>query len=224
MSLAREKERLIQELKAIGAIRSKPVEEAFRRVARELFLPEHLRMYAYMDTPLPIGSGQTISAPHMVCLMNEELRLEVGHKVLEVGAGSGYHACTIAEIVAPIDIDRSLWGHVWTLEIVEELADYARCNVEKAGYKDRVTVIHGDGSRGLPEYAPFDRILVTAAAPDIPHPLIEQLKPGGILLIPVGRPYSTQILVKVEKKVDGRITRKNLLDVIFVPLRGEYGW
>lgn len=224
MSLAREKERLIQELKAIGAIRSKPVEEAFRRVSRELFLPEHLRMYAYVDTPLPIGSGQTISAPHMVCLMNEELRLEVGHKVLEVGAGSGYHACTIAEIVAPSDIDRSLWGHVWTLEIIKELADYARRNVEKAGYGDRVTVIHGDGSKGLPENAPYDRILVTAAAPDIPQPLIDQLKPGGILLIPIGRPYSTQVLVKIEKKIDGKITRRSLLNVIFVPLRGEYGW
>jgi protein-L-isoaspartate(D-aspartate) O-methyltransferase len=224
LSLAREKERLIQELKAIGAIRSKSVEEAFRRVPRELFLPEHLRMYAYMDTPLPIGSGQTISAPHMVCLMNEELQLEVGYKVLEVGAGSGYHACTIAEIVAPSDVDKSLWGHVWTLEIVEELASYARRNIEKAGYGDRVTVIWGDGSKGLPEYAPYDRILVTAAAPDVPQPLIDQLKPEGIILIPIGRPYSTQILVKVEKKEDGRVTRRRLLDVIFVPLKGEYGW
>jgi len=224
LSLAREKERLIHELKALGAIRSKPVEEAFRKVPRELFLPEHLRMYAYLDTPLPIGSGQTISAPHMVCLMNEELELKIGYKVLEVGAGSGYHACTIAEIVAPSDTERNLWGHVWTIEIIEDLANYARRNVEKAGYGDRVTVIHGDGSKGLAEYAPYDRILVTAAAPDIPQPLIDQLKPGGILLIPIGRPYSTQVLVKVEKKMDGRIERRSLLDVIFVPLRGDYGW
>lgn len=220
----REKEDLINQLKKLGVIKSKKVEEAFRRVPREEFLPAHLRNYAYVDTPLPIGAGQTISAPHMVCLMNEELKLEVGCKVLEVGAGSGYHACTIAEIVAPKEVEKRKWGHVWTIEIIRELAEYARRNVEKTGYSERVTVLVGDGSKGLPEHAPFDRILVTAAAPKVPPPLLDQLKPGGLLLIPLGRPYSTQTLVRVEKKPDGTFKKEYLLDVVFVPMRGEWGW
>lgn len=159
----------------------------------------------------------------MVCIMDEALELEVGHRVLEVGAGSGWHASTIAEIVAPTDAPKKEWGHVYTVEIVPELAEFARKNIEKAGYGDRITVIHGDGSLGYPEKAPYDRILVTAAAPDVPKPLIEQLKTGGILVIPVGGIYLYQTLVRVRKR-DEKITEENLGGVAFVPLTGEHGY
>jgi len=158
----------------------------------------------------------------MVSIMNETLELEVGHKVLEVGAGSGWHASTIAEIVAPTDTPKEKWGHVYTVEIVPELAEFARKNIEKAGYGDRITVICGDGSMGCPEKAPYDRILVTAAAPDVPKPLIEQLKNGGVLVIPVGGMHFYQTLVRVRKK-DGKIAEENLGGVAFVPLTGKYG-
>jgi len=158
----------------------------------------------------------------MVSIMNEALELEVGHRVLEVGAGSGWHASTIAEIVAPTDTPKEKWGHVYTVEIILELAELARKNVEKAGYGDRITIICGDGSMGCLEKAPYDRILVTAAAPDTPKPLIEQLKNGGILVIPVGGMHFYQTLVRVRKR-DGKITEENLGGVAFVPLTGKYG-
>jgi len=143
--------------------------------------------------------------------------------VLEVGAGSGWHASTIAEIVAPTSTPKELWGHIYTIEVVPELAEVARKNIEKAGYGDRVTVVCGDGSRGYLERAPYDRILVTAAAPSVPQPLIEQLKAGGILVIPVGGIYLHQMLVRVRKR-DGRIVEENLGGVAFVPLVGRYGY
>jgi protein-L-isoaspartate(D-aspartate) O-methyltransferase len=159
----------------------------------------------------------------MVAIMNEALQLEVGHKVLEIGAGSGWHAATIAEIVAPSGAPRSEWGHVYTVEIIEELADFARRNIIKTGYGDRVTIICSDGSMGYAEKAPYDRILVTAAAPHIPEPLLEQLKPGGIMVIPVGSAHLFQSLIKVTKGVDGKIKEENLGGVAFVPLTGRYG-
>ncbi len=159
----------------------------------------------------------------MVAIMNEALQLEVGHKVLEVGAGSGWHAATIAEIVAPREAPRSEWGHVYTVEIIENLADTARRNIMKTGYGDRVTIICADGSMGYPEKAPYDRILVTAAAPEIPKPLMEQLKPGGIMVIPIGSVHLFQNLIKVTKSVDGKIEKENLGGVAFVPLTGRYG-
>jgi len=159
----------------------------------------------------------------MVSIMNEALKLEVGHNVLEVGAGSGWHASTIAEIVAPTNTPKERWGHIYTIEVVPELAEFARKNIEKAGYGDRVTVVCGDGSRGYLERAPYDRILVTAAAPSVPQPLIEQLKEGGILVIPVGGIYLHQMLVRVRKR-DGRIVEENLGGVAFVPLVGRYGY
>ncbi len=155
--------------------------------------------------------------------MNEALELEVGHKVLEVGAGSGWHAATVAEVVAPSDAPREEWGHVWTIEIVPELARMAEENIEKNGFSDRVTVLHGDGSLGYPPEAPYDRILVTAAAPDIPKPLVEQLKDGGVLLIPVGGLHFFQSLLKVRKKGES-IKVQDLGGVAFVPLRGRYGF
>jgi protein-L-isoaspartate(D-aspartate) O-methyltransferase len=158
----------------------------------------------------------------MVSIMNEALELKVGHKVLEIGSGSGWHASTIAEIVAPSDAPKEKWGHVYTVEIVKGLAEFARQNVEAAGYGDRVTIIHGDGSQGYTEKAPYDRILVTAAAPDIPKPLIEQLKAGGVLVIPVGGLYLYQTLFRV-RKVNEKVVRENLGGVAFVPLTGKYG-
>jgi len=158
----------------------------------------------------------------MVSIMNEALELEVGHRVLEVGAGSGWHAATVAEIVAPSDMAREKWGHVYTVEIIRELADSARANLEKTGYGDRVTVICADGSEGYPSEAPYDRALVTAAAPDVPQPLTEQLRTGGILVIPVGGAYLYQTLVRV-RKIDSRLIEENLGGVAFVPLTGKYG-
>lgn len=158
----------------------------------------------------------------MVSLMNEALELEVGNKVLEVGAGSGWHAATIAEIVAPSDKPKHTWGHVYTVEIVQGLADFARENIRRVGFADRVTVICGDGSLGYEKEAPFDRVLVTAAAPEIPKPLVQQLKPRGVLVIPVGGTYLFQTLVRV-RKLDGKTVEENLGGVAFVPLTGRYG-
>jgi len=158
----------------------------------------------------------------MVSIMNEALQLVVSNKVLEVGAGSGWHAATIAELVAPSGAPRSEYGHVYTVEIVQGLADFARKNIMKAGYGDRVTIISGDGSLGCAEKAPFDKILVTAAAPDVPKPLIDQLKSGGVMLIPVGSASLFQNLIKITK-AEGKIKQENLGGVAFVPLTGKHG-
>jgi len=159
----------------------------------------------------------------MVAIMNEALELDVGHKVLEVGAGSGWHAATVAEVVAPSDVPKEEWGHVWTIEIVPELVLMAKKNIETNGFSDRITVLHGDGSLGYPPEAPYDRILVTAAAPDVPRPLIDQLKDGGIMLIPVGGLHFFQSLLKVRKEGD-KVKVQDLGGVAFVPLRGRYGF
>jgi protein-L-isoaspartate(D-aspartate) O-methyltransferase len=159
----------------------------------------------------------------MVAIMNEALQLEVGHRVLEVGAGSGWHAATIAELVAPSEVPRSERGHVYTVEIVQSLAEFARKNIMKAGFADRVTIVAGDGSLGYPEKAPYDRVLVTAAAPEVPKPLIEQLKTTGVMLIPVGSASLFQNLFKITKAIDGKIREENLGGVAFVPLTGRFG-
>ena len=216
-------EGLIQKLVRGGILRSPSVIRALRQVPREPFLPENVKANAAMDCPLPIGSGQTASAPHMVSIMDEALELEVGHKVLEVGGGSGWHAATIAEIVAPSDAPKEEWGHVYTIERIAELAAFANQNLAKAGYGDRVTVIHQDGTLGYPEMAPYDRILVAAAGPAVPKPLVEQLANGGILLVPVGGAQFYQTLVRV-RKMDGEIVEENLGGVAFVPLIGKHGF
>ncbi len=159
----------------------------------------------------------------MVSIMNEALQLEVGQKVLEVGAGSGWHSATIAEIIAPSWTPRSEWGCIYTLEIVKSLADKARKNIMDTGYGDRVKIINADGSKGYSEKAPFDRIVVTAAAPSVPSPLVDQLKPTGILLIPVGSLSLFQNLLKITKGPEGKIAKENLGGVAFVPLTGKYG-
>ncbi len=213
----------MEEIAALGFARSPKVLRALMRVPRHLFVPPHLVDAAYEDRPLPIGHGQTISAPSVVARMTEFLDPDVGHRVLEVGTGSGYQAAVLAEIVAPSDEPRERWGHVWSIERIPELAEQARRNLEAAGYADRVTVVVGDGSRGLPEEAPFDRILVTAAAPRVPEPLLEQLAPGGRLVAPVGSRYS-QVLVVVDKLEDGSIVQRSDIEVLFVPLIGDYGF
>lgn len=158
----------------------------------------------------------------MVSIMNEALNLRVGLKVLEVGAGSGWHASTVAEIVAPSDAPKENWGHVYTIEIIPSLAEFARRNIINAGYADRVTVICGDGSEGYPEKAPYDRVLVTAAAPYVPTALKKQLKPGGIMVIPVGAVGFYQKLLRITK-VDDKTIEEDLGGVAFVPLVGKYG-
>ncbi|WP_411289463.1 protein-L-isoaspartate O-methyltransferase [Methanothrix sp.] len=203
------KERLIESLRNYVSDR---VVEAMSRVPRELFVPEELRPMAYEDRPLPIGYGQTISAPHMVAIMCDLLDLHEGMKVLEVGGGCGYHAAVMAELVGPS-------GHVYSVERIPELVEVARRNIERAGYRN-VCMILGDGTLGYSEQAPYDRISVAASAPDIPEPLKEQLRPGGRMVIPVGS-YSQDLLV-VTKNQEIRVERA--MGVIFVPLIGEYGF
>ncbi len=216
-------EKLVNNLVKCGDLHSPGVVQALRRVPRTNFLPADMQAYSSSDSPLQIGFGQSVSAPHMVAVMNEALQLQVGCKVLEVGAGSGWQAATIADVVAPQEAPRSEWGHVYTLEIVSALAETARKNIMNSGYGDRVTIVQGDGSEGYVQKAPFDRILVTAAAPKVPKPLVDQLKTGGILLVPVGSPMLFQYLMKYTKLADGKIKEENLGGVSFVQLTGEYG-
>jgi protein-L-isoaspartate(D-aspartate) O-methyltransferase len=158
----------------------------------------------------------------MVIIMCEELKLEEGNKVLEVGTGSGYHAAVCAEIVAP-SVSRNP-GHVYTIERIRSLADFARENLRRTGYDDRVTVVVGDGTIGYREAMPYDRIIVTASAPLIPLPLVEQLKNEGIMAIPVGGRYGWQDLIIVRKTKDGKTSSESHGGVAFVPLIGKHGW
>jgi protein-L-isoaspartate(D-aspartate) O-methyltransferase len=180
------------------------------RVPRHEFVPERGRGLAYADRPLPIGYGQTISQPYIVALMTDLLDPEPGDRVLEVGTGSGYQAAVLAELVA----------RVHTIEIVPELAASAGERLHRLGY-DNIETRAGDGYYGWPEQAPFDGIVVTAAAGHIPPPLVRQLKPGGRMVIPVGGPFSVQQLTLVEVDAGGEVRTRQLLPVAFVPLTGE---
>ncbi len=216
-------EKLIDNLVKQGDLYSQAVIRAMRAVPRISFLPANMQAYSATDVPLQIGFGQSVSAPHIVAIMNEALNLELGDKVLEVGTGSGWHSATIAEIVASKEAPRSEWGHVYTLEIIPSLAESARKNIMNAGYGDRVTIVNYDGSKGFLEKAPYEGILVTASAPKVPKPLIEQLKTEGVLLLPMGSPFIFQNLMRLIKLVDGKIKEENLGGVSFVPLMGEFG-
>ncbi|MFZ2471101.1 MAG: protein-L-isoaspartate O-methyltransferase [Methanothrix sp.] len=199
----------------LGSLREsikESVISAMSRVPRELFVPDALKSRAYDDTPLPIGLNQTISAPHMVAIMCDLLDLQPAMTVLEVGGGSGYHAAVMAKMVG-------LEGKVYSVERMPELVAAARRNLEKAGINN-VTMIEADGSLGLAEHAPYDRISVAATAPRVPEPLKQQLKVGGKMVLPVGRDYQDLYLV----------TRKNgfcveeKMGVVFVPLIGKEGF
>jgi len=167
------------------------------------------------------------SGRDMVFMMNELLQLKEGMVVFEVGAGSGYHAATLAEIVAPDDLPVEKWGHVYSAEIIRSLSVRAWKNLVDTGYDDRVSVLHCDGSSGFPLNVKADRILVTAAAPSLPKPLAEQVKVGGRIVIPIGSArglFFAQKLVIAEKMAEGKFNVKEVADVAFVPLRGRYGW
>jgi protein-L-isoaspartate(D-aspartate) O-methyltransferase len=202
----RERERLVHEDIIAAGVQDRATLAAMRQVPRHEFVPARERGRAYEDTPLPIGHGQTISQPSLVAMMTELLRPRPGLRVLEVGTGSGYQAAVLAATGA----------RVWTIEIFQALADEARARLTRLGYD--VQVRHGDGYAGWPEEAPFDAIMVTAAADEIPPALLEQLGPGGRLVMPVGSPASDQALVFVEKDRTGRVRRRELLPVRFVPL------
>ncbi|MBM9513226.1 protein-L-isoaspartate(D-aspartate) O-methyltransferase [Desulfogranum marinum] len=180
---------------------------AMATVPRHLFVPDSLQRSAYADTPLPIGHGQTISQPYIVAYMTAMLALEPHHKVLEIGTGSGYQAAVLAELT----------DHVYTMEIIPELATSADNRLKAAGYTS-VQLRQGDGYNGWPSAAPFDAVIVTAAAEFIPPPLLKQLREGGRMIIPVGSPFFVQHLMLVEKKND-EITTRSLMPVRFVPFR-----
>lgn len=182
--------------------------DAMSTIERELFVPDDLKSHAYDDGPLPIGEGQTISQPYIVAFMAEKLQLQPDHKILEIGTGCGYNAAIMAMLVK----------HVYSIELNEWLSKTARQNLENARI-DNVSLRIGDGYQGWPEEAPFDAIALTAAPPEIPQPLIDQLKIGGRLLAPVGN--MNQRLILLEKKSDHNITEQNLLPVSFVSMRGK---
>lgn len=185
--------------------------QAMARVPRHEFVPENMRSYAYENRPLPIGEEQTISQPYIVALMTDLAGVSEDAVILEVGTGSGYQAAVLAELA----------GHVYTMEIIESLGERARATLAKLDYQN-VTVRIGDGYHGWPEHAPFDAILVTAAPEQVPQPLIEQLKPGGKLVIPVGRPFGGQSLKLLVKNSSGEIETRDILPVGFVPLTGDH--
>jgi protein-L-isoaspartate(D-aspartate) O-methyltransferase len=206
-----ERHALAGHLSRLG-IHDPAVLEAVRDVPRDAFLPAELQEFAYDDTPLPIGEGQTISQPFIVALMAQEARLRPGHRVLEVGTGSGYAAAIFSRIAAEI----------YTVERLRGLATLARSKLAELGY-DNVRVRHGDGTKGWPEAAPFDAILVAAGGPELPATLKEQLAPGGRLIIPVGETTREQRLVCIER-LNGKFERTDLGAVRFVPLVGQEGW
>ena len=183
---------------------------AMRKVPRHQFVPAQQIPNAYLNRPLPIGYGQTISQPLIVALMTDLMQLKPGDTVLEIGSGSGYQAAIMGELAKA----------VYTIEIIEPLANQAAARLKQQGYAN-VTVKVGDGYYGWPEHGPFDSIMVTAAASQIPPPLLQQLRPGGRMIIPVGAQFITQYLMLVEKRPDGTISTRQILPVRFVPLTGQ---
>jgi protein-L-isoaspartate(D-aspartate) O-methyltransferase len=204
---------MVRRLQAAGYVKSERVARAMEIVPRHLFLPEGLRHQAYVDTPLHIGEGQTISAPHMVAIMAEALDLRPGNRVLEVGGGSGYHAAVMAVLVRP-------GGKVYSMERIPSLATMARANLQAAGCSE-VEVVEGDGTKGLVEHAPYDRISVAAAAPRVPDPLKAQLAEGGRMLVPVGGAWYQELTLVTRS--GGRYHSQDLGGCAFVPLIGEHG-
>jgi protein-L-isoaspartate(D-aspartate) O-methyltransferase len=207
------RELMVQDQLVSRGITDPRVLQAMGRVPREQFVPEHLRVEAYEDHPLPIGRGQTISQPYIVALMAEALQLKGRERVLDIGTGSGYAAAVLASIAL----------EVFSIEKIPELASQAEKNLQQAGFS-QVRVKTGDGSQGWPEAAPFDGICVAAGAPAVPDSLKEQLSVGGRLVIPVGLEQGLQRLLLVTRRSDQEFDRKEFGDVRFVPLLGQEGW
>ena len=202
--------RMVDEIAGQG-IHDQRVLEAFRTIPRHLFVPETALDVAYENHPVAIGQGQTISQPYMVACMTQALDLKGGEKVLEIGSGSGYQTAVL----------KALHADVYTMERLPELSDRARENVERAGF----TGVHyrvGDGTRGWPEEAPFDRVIVTAGAPTMPVSLVQQLREGGSMVIPVGGEDEQELLLV--RRAQGRVTRDRICSCIFVKLLGDEGW
>lgn len=212
-----EREAMVTGQIARRGLRDPRLLDALRRVPRHLFVPPELRARAYADGPLPIGSGQTISQPYIVALMTSLLALRGGENVLEIGTGSGYQAAVLAELVSSAEKT----GSVHTIERVSPLAEQAGAALRLLGYAN-IFIHTGDGSLGWPENAPYNGILVTAAAPSPPQPLIEQLAEGGRLVIPVGGRQGQDL--QLWTKENGKMIFESLIPVAFVPLRGSLGW
>ena len=208
---AAERAAMVREQVAGRGVEAPAVLDAMRAVPRHLFVPPGRRGAAYTDTPLPIGHGQTISQPYIVARMTELLRPAPGDRVLEIGTGSGYQAAILGQLVE----------RVVSVEIIGALAEGAARRLRELGYGN-ITVLHGDGYYGHAPQAPYDAIVVTAAATHVPPPLVGQLRPGGRMVIPVGRSGWTQNLLLVEKGPEGRVSTRNLMAVRFVPLTGDH--
>ncbi len=208
-------EEFVSYLRDTGVLKSDAIEKALLETPRHLFVPDDMRDSAYNDQPLPIGYGQTISQPSVVVAMTQILEPKQGQKILEIGTGSGWQAALLSRIVGNK-------GKIFSIEIVPELAKFARDNIAKLGIKN-VEVVWGNGSAGLKENAPFDRIIITAAAPSIPDTLKEQLKIGGRIVAPVGDMH-TQKMVIVKRMRKGFEEKAMPNMFVFVPLRGEYGF
>jgi len=211
----KETEELTAVMKRKGYLKSPAVERAIAAVPRWMFVPRSAIQRAYSDAPLDIGEGQTISQPSTVVSMTEALEVQAGMNVLEIGTGSGWQAGILAKMVGS-------GGKVYSIERIGGLAETAKLNLENAGITTVIIKV-GDGSEGLPEQAPFDRIMVTAAVPEVPHPLIEQLKVGGRMVIPVGDLYRQEMLM-INKPRAGVMERKAMGPFAFVPLIGRYGF
>ncbi|PPK53093.1 protein-L-isoaspartate(D-aspartate) O-methyltransferase [Marinobacter persicus] len=207
------RELMVQDQLVSRGITDPRVLQAMGRVPRELFVPEHLRVEAYEDHPLPIGRGQTISQPYIVALMAEALQLKGRERVLDIGTGSGYAAAVLASMAL----------EVFSMEKIPEVASQAEKNLQQAGFS-QVRVKTGDGSQGWPEAAPFDGICVAAGAPAVPDSLKEQLSVGGRLVIPVGLEQGLQRLLLITRRSDQEFDRREIGDVRFVPLLGQEGW
>ena len=208
------KEHLIEHWTSSGVVKDKRIIEAFKKVPRENFIRKEQLDEAYGDYPLAIGEGQTISQPTTVMIMTQALELKEGDKVLEVGAGSGYQAAIIANIIGKK-------GKVISAEIADDLARFAKTNIKKLKLSN-IKIIKHDGSKGYKEEAPYDKIIITAACPRIPKPLISQLKENGIIVAPVGSMLE-QVMVKARKK-NNKLAEEKLGDFQFVPLKGKYGY
>jgi len=211
MDYASLRKRMVEEQLALRGIKNQRVLEAFHKVERHKFIPLELRDSAYLDFPLAIGKGQTISQPYIVALMTECLELEGKEKVLEIGTGSGYQAAILAELAA----------QVYSIERFERLAESAKETLGAMGYTN-IQIKTGDGTLGWPQEAPFDRIIITAASPSIPPPLVEQLKDGGRMILPLGEALS-QTLILARKK-NGELESRAICGCVFVPLVGQYGY